>query len=48
MYKVTNNEFLPTEELTKNFWIHLTNPTDDEIKRICEQLQLKNMSYVKR
>ena len=41
MYKVTNNEFLPTEELTKNFWIHLTNPTDDEIKRICEQLQIE-------
>ena len=41
MYKFTENEFLPTEELTKNFWIHLTNPTDEEIRSICDTLKVE-------
>lgn len=41
MYEIHNKEIIPVEEKKKNFWIHLTNPTDEEIKAISEELQIE-------
>ncbi len=40
-YTLENKDFIPCEEIKKNFWVHLTNPTDEEIKEICEKLAIE-------
>ena len=35
IYQIINHERKKTNTISKNYWIHLTNPTDEEIKDVC-------------
>lgn len=43
IYTLDNNEFIQTEDIKTNFWIHLTNPTDEEIKEVCSILSIEEI-----
>ena len=35
------NKLEETKEIQKGVWINLTNPSDNEVKKICEQINLE-------
>ena len=35
IYQIINHERKKTNTISENYWIHLTNPTDEEIKDVC-------------
>lgn len=38
---ITTNELKTIKEITKGSWINMINPTEEEIKKICEAVKIK-------
>lgn len=40
IYQIQKNKIIPQEKILKNYWIHLNDPTDEEIKLISKELKI--------
>ena len=41
IYVIKNEQAVPAEEITKNYWVSLVDPSDEEITNICTKLQIE-------
>ena len=41
IYQVKNNIPQPRKNILKNFWVHLNNPSEEEMKSVCASLDIE-------